>query len=110
MEAMPDTWGLHRTAEGLFVDGELDLATADSFAELASEVVSQAAGPGVLIDLSGDTFMDSSGLRALLRVVELGSGKTLILQSSRQVFNLLHLAGLMNGELSNVEVRQPRRV
>jgi hypothetical protein len=61
----------------------------------------------VLIDLSGVTFMDSAGLRALLRVVELDDGKTLIVQPSRQVFKLLHLASLVNGELSNVEVREP---
>src|SRR5439155_16550839 len=106
--AMPETWGLDRTAEGVFVHGELDLAVADSFAEQASEVVLETAGPSVLIDLSGVTFMDSSGLRALLRVVGLGDGKTLIIQPSRQVFTLLHLAGLMNGDLSNVEVLEPQ--
>jgi len=90
------------------VHGELDLAVADSFAEQASEVVLETAGPSVLIDLSGVTFMDSSGLRALLRVVGLGDGKTLIIQPSRQVFTLLHLAGLMNGDLSNVEVLEPQ--
>ncbi len=87
--------------------GELDLAVADSFTEQASEVVLETAGPSVLIDLSGVTFMDSSGLRALLRVVGVGDGKTLIIQPSRQVFALLHLAGLMNGDLFNGEVREP---
>ena len=52
--------------------------------------------------------MDSAGMRALIRVLELRSGESVIVQPSRQVFNLLHLAGLMNGELSKVEVREPR--
>ena len=75
---MPDTWGLARTAEGLFAHGEIDLATADPFEERASEAVMEAAGSSVLIDLSGVTFKDSAGMRALVRVLELPSGKSLI--------------------------------
>jgi anti-sigma B factor antagonist len=104
---MPDTWGLARTAEELFVHGEIDLATADRFEEQALEAVLGTPGSSVLIDLSGVPFVDSAGLRALLRVVELDDGKTLIVQPSRQVFKLLHLTSLVNGELSNVEVRGP---
>ena len=104
---MPDTWGLARTAEGLFAHGEIDLAAADPFEQRASEAVMGAAGSSVLIDLSGVTFMDSTGIRALIRVLELSSGKTQIVQPSRQVFTLLHLVGLIDGVLPNVEVRQP---
>jgi anti-anti-sigma regulatory factor len=42
---MPDTWGLARTAEGLFVHGEIDLATADRFEEQALEAVLGTPGP-----------------------------------------------------------------
>jgi len=42
---MTDTWDLERTAEALFVHGEIDLAAADSFEERASEAVMD--GPGV---------------------------------------------------------------
>ena len=104
---MPDTWGLARTAEGLFAHGDIDLATADPFEERATEAVMEAAGSSVLMDLSGVTFMDSTGIRALVRVLELSSGKTQIVQPSRQVFTLLHLVGLIDGVLPNVEVRQP---
>ena len=104
---MPDTWGLARTAEGLFAHGEIDLATADPFEERATEAVMEAAGSSVLMDLSGVTFMDSTGMRALIRVLELRSGKSLIVQPSRQVFMLLQLFALTDGVLPNVEVLQP---
>ena len=104
---MPDTWGLARTAEGLFAHGEIDLATADPFEQQASEAVVEAAGSSVLIDLSGVTFMDCSGMRALIRVLELRSGKSLIVQPSRQVFRLLELVALTDGALPNVQIRQP---
>ena len=103
---MPDTWGLARTAEGLFAHGEIDGATADPFEERASEAV-KAAGSSVLIDLSGVTFMDSAGMRALIRVLGLRSGKSFIVQPSRQVFMLLQLVALTDGVLPNVEIRQP---
>jgi anti-sigma B factor antagonist len=104
---MPDTWGLAATAEGLFVHGEIDLATADRFEERASEAMMDAPGSSVLIDLSGVTFMDSAGMRALIRVLELRSGKSLILQPSRRVFRLLELVALTDGVLPNVEILGP---
>jgi len=104
---MPDTWGLARTTEGLFAHGEIDLDTAEPFEKQASVAVMEAAGSVILIDLSGVTFMDSTGIRAFIRVLELSSGKTQIVQPSRQVFTLLHLVGLIDGVLPNVEVRQP---
>jgi anti-anti-sigma factor len=105
---MPSTWGLDRTTEGVLVHGELDLASADPFGEQLSAAVTEGSGESFLIDLSGVTFMDSAGLRALIKALELGGGKELIVQSSRQVFTLLHLAGLIDGSLPNVEVRAPR--
>jgi len=67
----------------------------------------EATATSFLVDLSGVTFMDSAGLRALIQVLELRSGKDIIVQSSPQVFTLLHLVGLTDGALSNVAVRQP---
>ena len=104
---MPDTWGLAQTAEGFFAHGEIDLATAAPFEGRASEAAMETAGSSVLMDLSGVTFMDSAGMLALIRVLELCSGKSLIVQPSRQVFMLLQLAALTDGVLPNVEIRQP---
>ena len=105
---MPSTWGLDRTAEGVFVHGEVDLSSAERFAEDASKAVMEAPATTFLVDLSGVTFfMDSAGLRALIQVLDLRSGKDIIVQSSPQVFTLLHLVGLTDGALPNVVVRPP---
>jgi anti-anti-sigma factor len=105
---MASTWGLDRTAEGVAVYGELDLACAEQFGEELAAAVREGSGKSFLIDLTGVTFMDSAGLRALLKALQLPCGKDFIVQSSRQVFTLLHLANLTDGTLSNVEVRPPR--
>jgi anti-sigma B factor antagonist len=106
-EVMPSTWGLDRTAEGISVHGEVDLSSAEPFAEEASKAVMEAPATSILVDLSGVTFMDSAGLRALIQVLELRSGMEMIVQSSPQVFTLLHLVGLTDGALPNVVVRPP---
>ena len=108
LRAMASTWAVDRTAEGVAVYGELDQACAEPFGEELAAAVREGSGTSFLIDLSGVTFMDSSGLRALLRALELPCGKDLIVQSSRQVFTLLRLTNLTDGTLPNVEVRPPR--
>jgi hypothetical protein len=65
---MPDTWGLDRTAEGLFVHGEIDLAIADPFEEQVCAAVMDAPGSTVLLDLSGVTFMVSARASAACNV------------------------------------------
>jgi anti-anti-sigma factor len=104
---MPSSWGLNRIDGGVLVHGELDLASAEPFGEELSAAMIEAPGTCFLIDLSGVTFMDSAGLRALLKALELRSGKDLVVQSSPQVFTLLRLASLIDGTLPNVEVRPP---
>jgi anti-anti-sigma factor len=104
---MAGTWGVDGTAEGVAAWGELDLASAEAFGEELAAAVMEGSGGSFLIDLSGVTFMDSAGLRALLRVLELPCGKDLSVQSSRQVFTLLHLANLIDGVLPNVEILEP---
>jgi anti-sigma B factor antagonist len=105
---MPDTWGLNTTSEALLVHGEIDYANADSFEEQATDVVLEAAGTSILIDLSGVTFIDSAGIGALIRVLELETGRALIVQPSRQVFRILQLVALTDGVLPNVEILQPK--
>lgn len=105
---MPRTWRLDRTTEGVRVYGGSDLAAVEPSCGELSTAVSEASGTNFLVDLSGVTFMDSSGLRALLKALELDDGKEVIVQSSRQVFKLLHLSGFADDSLSNVEIRPPR--
>src|SRR5438128_403200 len=104
---MPDTLGPRQDVRGCPRPWQIDLASADSFEEQASEAVTEGADASVLIDLSGVTFIDSAGIRALVRVLELRSGKSLIVQPSPQVFTLLHLLALTDGVLPKVEILEP---
>jgi anti-anti-sigma factor len=104
---MPPTWDLDRTAEGVVVHGEIDLGVAETFEVKASAAVMGSAVGNFLVDLSGVTFIDTTGVRALIRVLELRAGERMIVQPSRQVFMLLRLCGLTNGALPNVLVREP---
>ncbi|GIH15724.1 hypothetical protein Raf01_38960 [Rugosimonospora africana] len=49
------------------VDGDLDMSTADSLVDTVTGVVAGAGAVAVDLDLSGLGFLDSSGIRALLR-------------------------------------------
>lgn len=77
------------------VTGEVDLSTHD---RLGEELVSAAqAGEPLVVDLSGCSFIDSSGIRALLlgrRAVEKrsdGSGRFAIAGASDPVARVLEL-------------------
>ncbi|GAA2716574.1 MULTISPECIES: STAS domain-containing protein [Streptomyces] len=48
-----------------YMSGELDMASADHWYEVAMAGVT---GQRVIVDLSGVTFMDSTGLNVLIRV------------------------------------------
>jgi anti-sigma B factor antagonist len=77
--------------------GELDVATAETFAAAMRDVLE---GPGsvVVLDLGAVTFMDSTGLGALLAVTELAGERnsrlTLRRELSPAVERLLELSGL----------------
>ena len=67
------------------VSGEVDIAVADTLAEALS-------GQRVFIDMTGVTFIDSTGTSCLL--VALEKSETLILRRSVPVNKLLELAGV----------------
>lgn len=91
------------TDEGFRLKGELDMATADDL----SEVLRAAAGRDepLVLDLSGVSFIDSSGLRVLLEGAELsrGSGSLVIARPSAQVRRLLDIS--IPGGTPGLEVR-----
>jgi anti-anti-sigma factor len=83
---MPDTWRIDGTSEGVVVHGEVDLDTASEFEAQASEAVMLSTAGTFLIDLSDVTFLDSAGLHALIRVLEirvleLRDGQRIIVQA-----------------------------
>lgn len=88
----------HDQREGwhvLGVRGEVDLATAPQLARAIGDVV--GADQPVCLDLSGVSFMDSTGLRELVRarnaVDEVG-GRLVIVPGTGPVAKLLSITGL----------------
>jgi anti-sigma B factor antagonist len=79
----------------LSVKGELDAATAPDLAELCHSV--HAAGArDVVIDLTDTSFLDSSGLRALIEAHRLfaDGGHLQLVHASEPVRRLLEITGL----------------
>ena len=77
------------------VAGELDMATADRLVAAVSDLPT-GQGP-IVVDLRQVSFLDSSGMRALLEVSEraVGVGRSMgLLQPSTAVTRLLDLVGL----------------
>lgn len=77
--------------------GELDVADA----ERVRGVLCECAGPTVVVDLGGLTFLDSAGLRALLQAREahLDAGHRLVLHGAhptvRRVFGIAGLGDVL---------------
>ena len=52
------------------VIGEVDVGTAPDFEEELARAVDQGLGGGLVVDLSAVSFIDSTGLNALVRALE----------------------------------------
>ena len=57
---------LHRTADALSVDGEIDMSNLDVFATTL-RALTDTPSPTVRIDLNGVTFLAAAGVRTLIR-------------------------------------------
>ncbi|GAA2899190.1 hypothetical protein GCM10010517_64690 [Streptosporangium fragile] len=78
------------------VRGELDLATAEPLCELVGTVL-ERSGPRAVLDLSGVTFCDMSGLRALQHCAEdarASEGVLLLTGLSDRLLWLLGISGV----------------
>ena len=86
---------------GLVVTGEVDVATSPQLRH-ARQAVSEAGHAPIVVDLSGLTFIDSSGLGVLVSarnaLRERGSERGIVLRglpdSIRKVFEVTGLTGL----------------
>jgi anti-sigma B factor antagonist len=85
------------------VSGEIDIATAEQLQSSLDDALKRN-GP-VVVDMSGVTFIDGSGLKALLRVAASLNGRgPLALVNAPLVARLLELTGLT--DMSGIEVRE----
>jgi anti-sigma B factor antagonist len=93
------------TDEGFRLEGELDMATADDLSQLLREASTEHEGDHIVLDFSGVSFMDSSGLRALLEAAGLlnGNGSMVILNPPAQVRRVLDIS--IPGGTPGLEVR-----
>ncbi|MBA3737014.1 MAG: STAS domain-containing protein [Actinobacteria bacterium] len=92
-----------RTNEGFRLDGELDMATADDLSQLLKVAVLECRP--LVLDFSGVSFMDSSGLRALLEAAgqtEEG-GCVVVVNPAAQVRRVLDIS--IPGGTPGLEVR-----
>jgi stage II sporulation protein AA (anti-sigma F factor antagonist) len=92
------------TDEGFLLEGELDMATADALSQLLKE--ESMDGDPVVLDFSGVSFMDSSGLRAVLERAgqQNRQGPVVITNPSRQVRRVLDIS--IPGGAPGLEVRR----
>jgi len=78
----------------LRISGDLDIAVEDDAVRAVANALATEPPPSVLVlDLSAVEFMDSSGLRALLRIHNLHGSKIRLGPVSNVVERLLELTG-----------------
>jgi len=94
--AMSAILQIERTGErAVRVSGELDLATSDDLGEAIGDLV-ERGGP-IDLDMSGVTFIDSTGILRIVSSAEslTGRGKITLRQPSHFVVRVLELMGLL---------------
>ena len=91
-----------RTEDGFRLEGELDMATADDLSQIFRDAPSNDP---IVLDFSGVSFMDSSGLRALLEGAgqPTGCGPVVIVNPSAQVRRVLDIS--IPGGTPGLEIR-----
>ncbi len=103
---MPDRFEVRRDEDDrrLILRGELDMAAAADLAGAIREALD--SGGSIILDLQHVTFIDSTGLRAILgaaRDLE-GRGPLVLERPSARVVEVLDIAGVV-GRTPNLVVR-----
>lgn len=97
----------------LKVTGEVDIAVADDLAAAALGALAQDGAQSLRVDLAGVTFLDSSGLGALVRVRNAAhdEGKELLIanpvESVMKVFTITGLDAVLAFETSGEGLAGP---
>lgn len=89
---------------GLRLTGEVDLSTAEDLAKAIDALMGSAPPGDLTIDLSGVTFMDSTGLRVIITVAHQleGRGKLVLTAPGPMVMRLFELTGVAH--LANLQL------
>jgi anti-sigma B factor antagonist len=99
------TFEMSRDGDGrtIKVAGELDIGTREQMEEAFREYASQ--GEDVRVDLSGVTFIDSCGLRALVTLTRYldGDVEIVLVDPSQPVTRLLSLTGVDDVGIFRIE-------
>lgn len=88
---------LNGTTLAVKVNGEFDIMTAEEFKRTVDVFLDGRHARSLLVDLSGVTFIDSSGLGAILgryKKVEQQKGKMVIACPKAQVKKILEVSGI----------------
>jgi anti-anti-sigma factor len=89
----------------VYLSGDLDMAVADAFCE---GLMSSLDGHRPVLDLAELTFLDSSGIRAILQIAA-ASGVALR-NSAPNIRRVLDVAGIEESMGVRIEPWEPRRV
>ncbi len=82
----------------LAVSGEIDLAAASRLAEALTSLIEDSSG-NALVELSGVGFIDSSGVRELLkakRAAQVAGGELSLLNPSSACRHVLEISGVLS--------------
>jgi anti-anti-sigma factor len=81
----------------LVVDGEIDMATADALADAMTSILHRLRADRVVVDFAGVTFMDCSGVNALMTGYRLAQGHHIgfvLVNCQPNVLRVLELTGV----------------
>lgn len=79
------------------IEGELDLSSVNEFRQIVDQVLDNQSSKYLLMNLAKLTFIDSSGLGAILgryKKVNLLGGKILVTNVKPQITRIFELSGL----------------
>ena len=93
---------LKEDGRGLRLEGDFDLANAP---EVASAIAELSGDGQVDVDMSGVTFMDTSGLHAIIRGARSLDGDTpvVLVDPPSRVIRMMEIVGLTR--MSEIEIR-----
>jgi anti-sigma B factor antagonist len=90
----------------VFLNGELDIAVGPQVVNLGRAMIESTSADRIAVDMAGVTFMDSSGVAALLALRSAARERDLpfrVVSASRGVCRVLEISGLLSA-LDVVEV------